>query len=73
MFYPKCPKCGGKSETTEDDPTWTKARAPHISGHHPIMHTMTAAFGVAKAGYQVWRRFPGGGGKRCTICGHQFK
>ena len=77
MFYPKCPKCGGTSESIEPDDIdranmrtkfWTHTEA--AAGHsHPWMKAFSTAITI---GRQIYKRVPGGGAKRCTKCGHEF-
>lgn len=77
MFYPKCPVCGGATESVEPDQVdrqnmrtkfWLNSQA--MSGHpHPLLKAATLAVSV---GRQIYKRFPGGGDKRCTSCGHRF-
>jgi hypothetical protein len=76
MLYPKCPRCGGKSESNESPPDWTKVRGPPstvMRNAHPALKAIGLGLTVAKGGYEVWKRLPRvGGNKKCTICGHHF-
>lgn len=76
MLFPKCPRCGGKSETAENDTvTYGNRQAKrfaggHMTGHaHPLIGLVATAVAV---GNMVYQRIPGGGRKRCTSCGHEF-
>jgi len=79
MFYPPCPKCGGKVESAEPDSfdraNSTVSRRASLDaalGHpHPHIKMLTLGITVFR---QIYKRFPGGGAKRCTAatCGHQF-
>lgn len=77
MFYPSCPSCGGKSESREPSIQHSKHAFAHwlqqqaAANHpHPYLKTALALGGV---GYEVYKRVPGGGEKRCTNCGHTFR
>lgn len=76
MLYPKCPKCGGKSgpDSEENNIDDRSRKALHASRHMfnkvPLLHLGSIAY---SAGRQVYKRVPGGGGKRCEDCGHHFK
>jgi len=74
MFYPKCPICQGKSESSEASPAWTQTRVPPgvLSKAPTPMKVAGIGLGVAKGAREVWKRVPGGGNKRCTVCGHHF-
>ena len=78
MFFPKCPKCDSRSESAEDDSISYGNRhlgrfaSGGMTGHaHPLLGMVATAI---TAGNFVYRRFPGGGAKRCTNpnCRHQF-
>lgn len=76
MLFPKCPRCGGKSETAENDTVTYGNRqvkrfaGGHMTGHaHPLIGLVATAVAV---GNMVYQRIPGGGRKRCTSCGHEF-
>lgn len=78
ILYPKCPQCGGTCET--DEPTdfdqsargmGALLRSAAAAGHpHPYMKAVQLA---AVVGRQVYKRWPGGGQKRCTACSHSFR
>ena len=76
MFFPKCPQCGGNSESAESDSVSYQSRhlkhfaAGHATGHaHPVIGAIATAISV---GNLIYQRLPGGGRKRCTNCGHEF-
>lgn len=76
MFFPKCPVCGAKSESAENDTVsygnrqMKRFAGGHMTGHaHPIVGMVATAISV---GNLVYQRIPGGGRKRCTECGHEF-
>lgn len=77
MFYPKCPRCGGPSTSDEASLRYAKhAFAQWLQQQAAINHPhpwMKMAVMAGAAGYEVWKRVPGGGTKRCTSCGHGFK
>lgn len=72
MFYPKCPKCGGTTETAESGDF---ERHAHMAGRfahgHPILKAAHLALILGREGY---KRMPGGGEKVCLNpeCGHRF-
>lgn len=76
MLYPKCPKCGGTTETAESDDFEHHSR---IAGHvvrrfadsHPALKVAHLA---VMLGREVYKRVPGGGEKVClnSECGHRF-
>ncbi len=78
MFYPKCPRCGGKTESIEPDTIeYANRHMGHevqwqaMQGHpHPLMKALTVGIMV---GRQIYKRVPGGGEKRCTDCHHTFR
>jgi hypothetical protein len=76
MLYPKCPRCGGKSTTAENDTVSYANRhmgrfaRGGMTGHsHPLLGLVSVAISVGDFAY---KRFPGGGKKRCTACSHEF-
>jgi hypothetical protein len=77
MLYPKCPRCGGKAYSAEDN---NIERANKVAGRllnvaashghrYPVLHLARAAVLVGREGY---KRIPGGGLKRCEY-GHEFR
>ena len=76
MFFPKCPRCGGKSKSAESDTISYANRhvkrlaSGNLTGHaHPLLGMVGTAITV---GNMVYQRLPGCGRKRCTDCGHEF-
>lgn len=76
MFYPKCPSCGGKVVTDEPNLRYAKhafgqwLHQQAASNHpHPYLKLAVAA---CTGGFEIYKRLPGGGAKRCTSCGHHF-
>jgi len=74
MLYPKCPKCGGTTETAEPGDFERGARGAgqilrHLSHRHPYLKMAHLAVTV---GREVYKRVPGGGEKQCLACGHRF-
>jgi hypothetical protein len=79
MFYPKCPKCGSDHATSAQSDSVSEAgrragmwlRMQQMAGHpHPLVK---AAYLSALVGNAIYRRYPGGGPKRCNDCGHLFR
>ena len=79
MFFPKCPRCGGKAEQSElyDKTDMELQRAgsglrygSRIGHAHPVMQAMVFAIGTSRA---IYKRVPGLGEKKCKICGHKFR
>ncbi len=72
MLYPKCPRCGGKSESVHEDevPHGVAHAVHHAAKAFPIVAPLVVTTVAARA---VWKRVPGGGMKRCTACGHEFR
>lgn len=78
MFYPSCPNCRSPSKSIEDDSVeYANRHAKHqlgimaSSGHaHPLLQLGTLAI---TAGRFIYKRVPGGGKKKCTRCGHEFR
>lgn len=77
MFFPRCPQCGGKSTSNEPDlrysqhafAQWLQQQA---AANHPHPY-LKAAVAIGATGFEVWKRIPGAGEKRCTRCGHVFR
>lgn len=78
MWMPKCPLCGGPTESIEPagiDQT-NRGMSSHLHtqamlGHpHPLLKAINIGISV---GRQVYKRVPGGGEKRCKNCGHEFR
>lgn len=76
MLHFPCPKCGGKVESAEDDTVRygnshvKRLASGSMTGHgHPLIGLVASAIAI---GNFVYQRFPGGGRKRCTKCGHRF-
>lgn len=78
MLFPKCPKCGGKTESAEAGDLdqgirgasyglRTQARLGHP---HSFLQAGMLAVSI---GRQIYKRVPGGGLKRCTACAHEFR
>jgi hypothetical protein len=79
IFYPACPKCGGKTCSAESTnfeaankkfglALWWEA----VHGHpHPYLKIARVAIVV---GRELYKRVPGGGTKRCknVRCSHEF-
>jgi hypothetical protein len=75
MFYPKCPKCGGESEPDfhEQEMDRRNRLGFHAGGNMARGHPLAQAALVAlRVGREAYKRIPGGGGKRCKSCGHNF-
>lgn len=76
MFFPKCPRCGGKTQSAEGDAVAYGNRqvkrfaTGQMTGHaHPAAAVISTAISL---GNMIYQRIPGGGRKRCTDCGHEF-
>lgn len=76
MLFPKCPRCGGKSESAEGNAVFHGNRQlkqfahGSMTGHaHPLLGLAATAISI---GNFAWQRLPGCGRKRCTACGHEF-
>lgn len=76
MFYPECPKCGGETgpdgyeQRKDAEFRRTQLGNRHLFNAVPILHLGSMLFSV---GRQIYKRFPGGGGKRCKSCYHWFE
>jgi len=79
MFFPPCPHCKKNTvESAEDERVDYNVRTAKLrlvaqaaQGHpHPIAKTFATAIIVGRA---AWKRWPGGGLKRCTDCGFEFR
>ena len=78
MFYPRCPLsgCGGKSESNEPGLQYAKHAftqwlGQQAAANHPHPYVKAALF-VGTSLYEVYKRVPGGGEKRCKSCGYIF-
>lgn len=79
MFFPPCPNCETNTvESAEDEQIDRNARGTRMylaaqaaAGHpHPVAKAMVTGLTVGRA---IWKRWPGGGLKRCTKCGLHFR
>lgn len=77
MLYPKCPKCGGTTETAEPDGFERGAcgagQMLRLAQHrHPYLKIAHLA---ATVGRELYKSVPGGGEKACLnpACGHRFR
>jgi hypothetical protein len=74
MFYPKCPKCGGTTESAESSSFERGSQAAgnilrSTAHRHPYLQM---AHLTVKVGREIYKRVPGGGEKQCQACGHRF-
>lgn len=71
MFYPKCPKCGGKSASNEEgEDEWRWKVAGHQFGKiHPVLGIAATAANTARNIAKRTSLME----KICTECGHIFK
>ena len=75
MFYPKCPKCGGATESAEPNNFERGSQTAgymlrHAAHRHPYLQM---AHLTVKVGREIDKRVPGGGAKRCLTCDHHFQ
>ena len=79
MFFLPCINCKSLNvESTELDTIDAGARRSNhvlhqqaVSGHrHPLIAAGVTAVSIGRF---IWKRFPGGGEKRCKDCGHVYR
>jgi hypothetical protein len=79
MFFPPCPNCKKNTVVCAEDEHFdqnartTRMHLAHQAaiGHpHPVMKGIVGAVMIGRA---VYKRWPGGGLKRCTDCGLEFR